>query len=276
MSLIPGEKNQIIVKPFVYGSVAISLGKKTKGDITHKWCVYVRGVNNENISHFIKSVQFTLHNTFPNNVRVVDKWPFELYEMGWGEFEIKIKIELIDETAKPIELVHPLKFYNQQHQTSNKKPVVNENYDEIIFVNPKPEILEQLLKYENNSSNTIFQEPLINKKSLEDEKDSNKDNANNMGSSMEIEEEDKSLATNSQLNQNLNLNNNNSNISNNDKIPMISNISQYFNKFDDSAIIKELNEKNEFVIQEIEKLKQELKKKEYDIMNLNKQIRKYK
>ena len=276
MSLIPGEKNQIIVKPFVYGSVAISLGKKTKGDITHKWCVYVRGVNNENISNFIKSVQFTLHNTFPNNVRVVDKWPFELYEMGWGEFEIKIKIELIDETAKPIELVHPLKFYNQQHQSSNKKPVVNENYDEIIFVNPKPEILEQLLKYENNNNNTIFQEPIINKKSLEDEKDSNKDNVNNMGSSMEIEEEDKSLATNSQLNQNLNLNNNNSIISNNDKIPMIPNISQYFGKFDDSAIIRELSEKNEFVIQEIEKLKQELKKKEDEIMNLNKQIRKYK
>ena len=93
---------------------------------------------------------------------------------------------------------------------------------------------------------------------------------------MEIEEEDKSLATNSQLNQNLNLNNNNSNISNNDKIPVISNISQYFNKFDDSEIIKELNEKNEFVIQEIEKLKQELRNKEDDIMNLNKQIRKYK
>ena len=68
--------------------------------------------------------------------------------MKWaGEFEIKIKIELIDETAKPIVLVHPLKFYNQQHQSSNKKPVVNENYDEIIFfLNLKPEILEQLLK----------------------------------------------------------------------------------------------------------------------------------
>ena len=77
MSLIPGEKNQIIVKPFVYGSVAIYLGKKSKGEATHKWCVYVRGVNNENISNFIKSVQFTLHTTFPNNVRKINKWPFE-------------------------------------------------------------------------------------------------------------------------------------------------------------------------------------------------------
>jgi YEATS domain-containing protein 4 len=274
MSLIPGEKNQIIVKPFVYGSVAISLGKKSKGEATHKWCVYVRGVNNENISNFIKSVQFTLHTTFPNNIRVINKWPFELYEMGWGEFDIKIKIELIDESVKPIELTHLLKFYNQQHTSQSKKPVVSENYDEIIFVNPKPEILEQLLRDDNNTnSGVIFQEP-INKK-YEEENDGTKDNINNVGSSMEIEEEDKSLATNSQLNQNLNLTNNVSFVSN-DKTPIISNVAQYFTKFDDSGIIRELNEKNEFIVQEIEKLKQELKKKEDDIMNLNKEIRKYK
>ena len=254
MSLIPGEKNQIIVKPFVYGSVAINLGKKSKEEATHKWCVYVRGVNNENISNFIKSVQFTLHSTFPNNIRVITKWPFELYEMGWGEFDIKIKIELIDESVKPIELTHALKFYNQPHQSqSSKKPVVSENYDEIIFVNPKPEILEQLLKDDNINSEVIFQEPINNKKNIDDgENDGNKDNMNNIGSSMEVEDEDKSLATNSQVNQNLSLTNNMSIISN-DKTPMISNISQYFTKFDDKLIIKELNEKNEFVIQEIEK-----------------------
>ena len=96
-----------------------------------------------------------------------------------------------------------------------------------------------------------------------------------MGSSMEVEEEDKSLATNSQLNQNLNLNPSASTLTN-DKTPMIANISQYFGKFDDSGIIRELNEKNELIIKEIERLKQDLKKKEDDIMNLNKEIRKYK
>ena len=220
---------------------------------------------------------YIICDTFPNNIRVITKWPFELYEMGWGEFDIKIKIELIDESVKPIELTHALKFYNQPHQSqSSKKPVVSENYDEIIFVNPKPEILEQLLKDDNINSEVIFQEPINNKKNIDDgENDGNKDNMNNIGSSMEVEDEDKSLATNSQVNQNLSLTNNMSIISN-DKTPMISNISQYFTKFDDTAIIKELNEKNEFVIQEIEKLKQELKKKEDDINNLNKEIRKYK
>ena len=194
--------------------------------------------------------------------------------MGWGEFDIKIKIQLIDESVKPIELIHPLKFYNQPHQSqSSKKPVINESYDEIIFINPKPEILEQLLKEDNTSPIGNFQEPIVNKKELDENE--NKENNNNMGSSMEVEEEDKSLATNSQLNQNLNLNPSASILSN-DKTPMIANISQYFGKFDDSGIIRELNEKNELIIKEIERLKQELKKKEDDIMNLNKEIRKYK
>ena len=282
MSLIPGEKNQIIVKPFIYGSVAINLGKKSKEEATHKWCVYVRGVNNENISNFIKSVKFTLHNTFPNNVRVVNKWPFELYEMGWGEFDIKIQITLIDETVKPIELVHSLKFYNQPHQSgSSKKPVTSENYEEIIFVNPKPEILEQLLKEDNSK---IFQEPLVKKNSEIDGGEGeikeggvgtqSSNNLNNVGNSMDIEEEDKSLATNSRMESNLNLNNNNSMVSiDKSGSNLIFNVEQYFGKIDDSSQVKELQEKNQFIIQEIEKLKKELNIKDEEIMKLNKEIR---
>ena len=292
MSIIPDEKNQIIIKPFIYGSVAINLGKKFKEEATHKWCVYVRGIHNENISNFIKSVKFTLHDTFPNNVRVVYKWPFELYEMGWGEFDIKIQIQLIDETVKPIDLVHSLKFYNQQHQSgSSKRPVVSENYEEIIFVNPKPEILEQLLKEDIN--NKIFQEPL-NKKISEiiEEKDNNdtikdgnnmslqkvgsSNNLNNMGNSMEVEEEDKSMNTISRVDQNLNLNNNNSLNSNDKSGNLIPNVEQYFGKIDDSLQVKELEEKNQFIVQEIEKLKKEINYKEEEIMKINKEIRKMK
>ena len=289
MSLIPGEKNIIIVKPFIYGSVAINLGKKSKEETTHKWCVYVRGVNNENISNFIKSVKFTLHDTFPNNVRVINKWPFELYEMGWGEFDIKIQIQLIDETVKPIDLVHTLKFYNQQKQSgSSKRPVVSENYEEIIFVNPKPEILEQLLK--DDLSNKIFQEPL-NKKISEitedkDNNENNKDtvnnmslqnmesinNLNNVGNSMEVEDEDKSMNTVSRLEQNLNANNSSIEKSG----ILIPNVEQYFGKIDDSSQVKDLQEKNQFIVQEIEKLKKEINFKEEEIMKINREIRKMK
>src|SRR5436309_2736818 len=95
--------NEIIIKPIIYGSIAFWLGKKADETFTHKWCVYVRGVNNEDISYFIKEVVFTLHTSFTNHNRVVNKWPYELYEAGWGEFDIKITIYLIDETLKPLE-----------------------------------------------------------------------------------------------------------------------------------------------------------------------------
>ena len=148
-------KNEIIIKPFIYGSIAMYLGKKGQQNNSYKWCVYVRGVHNENISNFIKEVQFTLHDSFENKVRVIPKWPFELYETGWGEFEIKIKIFLVDETIKPLEVVHPLKLFPQQSHIapSIKRPVIEENYDEIIFVNPKPHIRELLMKkYDSNLS----------------------------------------------------------------------------------------------------------------------------
>ena len=285
MSLIQGEKNQIIIKPFIYGSVAINLGRKSKEEATHKWCVYVRGVHNENISNFIKSVKFTLHDTFQNNIRIINKWPFELYETGWGEFDIKIQIQLIDETVKPIDLVHSLKFYHQSHTSgSNKRPVVSENYDEIIFVNPKPEILEQLLKDDTN--NKIFQEPLNKKISSEniDENEGNKDgmvnigsstNLNNLGNSMEVEDEDKSAIV-SRMDSNLNLNNNPSMMSIDKGGVLIPNVEQYFGKIDDTSQFKELQEKNQFILQEIEKLKKELNIKEEEIMKLNKEIRKNK
>ena len=141
------KENEIIVKPIVYGTVAFWLGKKADDTVSHKWCVYVRGLNNEDISYFVKEVVFTLHSSFENNVRVVNKYPFEVYESGWGQFDIIITIHLIDENSKPIEFVHPLKLYpTQTHASmSTKKPVVSESYDEVIFVNPKPQIREILM-----------------------------------------------------------------------------------------------------------------------------------
>lgn len=57
-----------IVFPYVYGSLAFSMGKK--GDsYTHKWICYVRGVNNEDLSYLIEKVVFTLHSSFTNPVR---------------------------------------------------------------------------------------------------------------------------------------------------------------------------------------------------------------
>jgi transcription initiation factor IIF auxiliary subunit len=138
--------NLIITKQIIYGSVALWLGKRADEKATHKWAVYVRGPNNEDISYFIKDVEFTLHTSFENNVRKVSKFPFELYEAGWGEFDIKITIYFIDESIRPMEFMHLLKLYpTQSHiSQSTKKPIVSESLDEIIFVNPSLKLREIL------------------------------------------------------------------------------------------------------------------------------------
>lgn len=38
-------------------------------DHTHQWTVSVRGVGENDISHFIKKVQFKLHDTYANPLR---------------------------------------------------------------------------------------------------------------------------------------------------------------------------------------------------------------
>jgi hypothetical protein len=102
------------------------------------WCCYVRGVNNEDIAYFVKSVIFTLHETFENSVRTIERPPFEVQEQGWGEFEIGIKIQFVDSSEKPVELHHKLKLFHDDKGSSqpSKRPLVSEQYDEIVFAHP--------------------------------------------------------------------------------------------------------------------------------------------
>lgn len=270
--LMKPSNNKIIIKPFIYGTVAVYIGNKPQSNpqnnCTHKWCVYVRGVNNEDISNFIKEVEFTLHNSFQNNIRRVTKWPFELQESGWGEFDIRVRIFLIDEKEKPIDLQVPLKFYTTANRTPSKKPVVNELYDEIVFVNPKPDILEMLMKEP---------EVKINFENKKDDKNNDKLNASiNTGTAMEVEEEKKVENNNNDI---LEENNNDAidiekadNKQEDDK-GIIENVSKYFGVVDDSAQVKELETINLFVMREIEKLKNELEYRDKQIKELNKEIK---
>lgn len=73
-------------KPFIYGSCSYFIGKKSD-EQKYEWFVYLRGVDNEDLSYLVKSVTFTLHESFaPNTVRVVENPPFQVCEQGWGEF----------------------------------------------------------------------------------------------------------------------------------------------------------------------------------------------
>lgn len=78
--------------PFVYGSVAFYLGNKADEYNTHKWTLFLRGPNNEDLSACIAKVVFQLHPSFAEPVRELTQPPFEVTERGWGEFEAQIRI----------------------------------------------------------------------------------------------------------------------------------------------------------------------------------------
>ena len=57
---------------------------------------------NEDMSVYVKKVQFKLHDSYPNATRVVSKPPYEVTETGWGEFEVVIKIYFEDPNERPV------------------------------------------------------------------------------------------------------------------------------------------------------------------------------
>lgn len=71
----------------------------------------------------------------------MDKFPFEISETGWGEFQIQIKI-FFNETGieRPVILTHNLRLYESgedlEAQIKNGcKPVLAEHYDEVVISN---------------------------------------------------------------------------------------------------------------------------------------------
>ena len=63
-----------IACPFVYGSIAYWMGRKADEFATHKWTLYVRGPNMEDMSSFISKVVFTLHPSFSAPIRGIDHY----------------------------------------------------------------------------------------------------------------------------------------------------------------------------------------------------------
>jgi YEATS domain-containing protein 4 len=93
-------QNTTICLPLVYGSIAFFLGKKADEYHTHKWCLYLRGPNDEDLSLCIQKVVFQLHPSFAQPVRELTEPPFEVTERGWGEFEAQIRIVWKDPAEK--------------------------------------------------------------------------------------------------------------------------------------------------------------------------------
>lgn len=130
----------------VYGSIAKPIDPAhrkdgTHQDHTHEWTVYVKGVDDEDISYWLKKVQFKLHETYPNSSRMVEAPPFSVTETGWGEFELQMKLYFVPEANEKAQtLWHHLKLHpygpDAEGQRERKDAVVSQCYEEVLFNEP--------------------------------------------------------------------------------------------------------------------------------------------
>ena len=114
----------------------------TAPDHTHKWTVYVRGVDGADITYWLKKVQFKLHETYSQSLRTIEApAPFDVTETGWGEFEVAMKLFFTPEAnEKPQSIYHQLKLhpFGEDKEAAKERgdSVVSQNYDEIVFNEP--------------------------------------------------------------------------------------------------------------------------------------------
>ena len=140
-------KTGLFSVPFIYGSTAVPISKKDSNidpSHTHKWSVYVKGLEGADISWLFKKVIIKIHETFPNPNRSFYKEPFLDQESGWGEFQITFKLILHDTAEKPITLHHYLQLYSK-NDPGKIKTVVSEFYDEVVFVDPIESVHDAIL-----------------------------------------------------------------------------------------------------------------------------------
>ncbi|KEF59951.1 YEATS domain-containing protein 4 [Exophiala aquamarina CBS 119918] len=135
-----------VYRPFIYGTEALPFDPETRpkdapADHTHKWKVFVRGINGEDISYWLRKVQFKLHDTYANSIRMIESPPFEVEETGWGEFEIAIKFYFVPESnEKPQQIWHGLKLHpylgDVEQQKRDRALISSMCYEEVLFNEP--------------------------------------------------------------------------------------------------------------------------------------------
>lgn len=143
-SKVPRVKGAVVEWPIVFGNNATWLGKKATDTATHRWCCYVRSADGRDLAAIVQKVVFNLHPSFPTPVITVEQAPFEINEVGWGEFEIRIELFFLDPAEKPVELFHSLKLFGDNEKFS-KKPAVSEHFNEIVFNDPSEAFHKKLM-----------------------------------------------------------------------------------------------------------------------------------
>jgi transcription initiation factor IIF auxiliary subunit len=95
------------MSPYKFSSYSRPIGTKENFEI-FAWCVFLDGTRKQ--IDEIKQIEYTLHPSFPDPVRVVQDPThcFVLQSQGWGVFEIRARIMLKNGTL--VRATFPLKF----------------------------------------------------------------------------------------------------------------------------------------------------------------------
>jgi YEATS domain-containing protein 4 len=125
-----------------------------------RWTVLVRSgeSEDEDISEYIRRIEFNLHSTFAQPRRVVEIPPFQVEEQGWGEFEIHLRIFFQDTNERPLELKHWLRLRPDEDDVEamkidyTKQPLVHEQFEDIVFNSPHEWFYEKLVKPSSRTS----------------------------------------------------------------------------------------------------------------------------
>ena len=151
-------------KSIIIGSYSFAkpseTGAPSSAPWAFRWTVLVRSgeTEDEDLSEYIRRIEFTLHSTFAQPRRVVEIPPFQVQEQGWGEFEVTLRIFFQDTNERPLELKHWLKLTPDEDDEEAKKidytktPLVNEQFEEIVFNSPHEWFYEKLVKPSNRMS----------------------------------------------------------------------------------------------------------------------------
>lgn len=147
-------KGTQVIRPFIVGSTAVPFNETTNpkpagvpDNHTHSWRVFVKGLEDTDITYWVRRIQFKLHESIPNHVRMVEGQPgkpFEVSDTGWGEFEVAVKLYYINESGeKPQTLYHYLRLHPYGRTEEEKQQMIMENgeviswaYEEQLFNEP--------------------------------------------------------------------------------------------------------------------------------------------
>ena len=155
-----------VSKPLIIGTYATRKKDpvpKNGHNLTHDWrCVLRSGYDtDEDMTHFIRQVDFKLHETFDQigfkSSLSKTEAPFEIRCSGYAEFWLDITIHWQDEHEKSLPLKHLVKlsaapehhFFEEVNKKDAKTYVISEQYDEAIFQDPHESFIPALLQKGN-------------------------------------------------------------------------------------------------------------------------------